>query len=253
MVRKKASHKVKGGLGKSAALRRVPCLGPLNPVVLARMQQKAQLGHHRRGDVLFSEGAVCDEVLVITKGSVKIYRLSDEGKQQTLWILGAGDCFCLAPSFHEARYPGTAQCLTDVRVLTLGRAQCASLLRNTPKLAAGVIRCLCHREAAMAALLETVSARQVQGRLIWVLLDLARRRGASTDQGVLLNAGLSHDELANYVGTAREVISRTLGQLQREGLIRLGRRRILLLNPSRLEEILAAHRKKKWSFGDYSH
>lgn len=245
MVQKKASHKTKGGLGKGAALRKVPCLGPLDPVVLARMQQKARMSHHRRGDVLFSEGAVCDEVLVVTKGSVKIYRVSDEGKQHTLWILGAGDCFCLAPSFHEARYPGTAECLTDVRVLTLGRAQCASLRRNAPKMAAGVIQCLCDREAAMAALLEAVSARQVQGRLIRVLLDLARRRGAATDEGVLLDAGLSHDELANYVGTAREVISRTLAQLQREGLIRLGRRRLLLLNPSRLEEILGARRSKK--------
>ena len=245
MVRKKEAHQAKGSLGRSGALRRVPCLGPLDPAVLIRLQREARMGQYRRGDILFREGAVCNEILVITKGSVKVYRLSDEGRQQTLSILGAGDCFCLAPSFHEARYPGTAQCLTDVRVLTLGRAQCVSLLRDAPELAAGVIRCLCHREAAMAALLETVSARQVQGRLVRVLLDLARSRGVSTDQGVLLDAGLTHDELAGCIGTAREVISRALEQLQREGLVRLGRRRLVLLNLPRLKEILAARRPPK--------
>ena len=97
----------------------------------------------------------------------------------------------------------------------------------------------------MAALLETVSARQVQGRLVRVLLDLARSRGVSTDQGVLLDGGLTHDELAGCIGTAREVISRALEQLQREGLVRLGRGRLVLLNLSRLKEILPARRPPK--------
>ena len=97
----------------------------------------------------------------------------------------------------------------------------------------------------MASLLETVSARQVQTRLVRVLLDLARSRGVSTDQGVLLDAGLTHDELAGCIGTAREVISRALEQLQREGLVRLGRGRLVLLNLPRLKEILAARRPPK--------
>jgi CRP/FNR family transcriptional regulator len=105
MVRKKEAHQAKGSPGRSGALRRVPCLGALDPAVLIRLQREARIGQYRRGDILFREGAMCNEILVITKGSVKVYRLSNEGRQQTLSILGAGDCFCLAPLFMRRATP----------------------------------------------------------------------------------------------------------------------------------------------------
>jgi CRP-like cAMP-binding protein len=131
--------------------------------------------------------------------------------------------------------------MTDVKLLRLGQVRRLSLLRDIPGFASGVIHCFCDRMADMAALLETSSTRQVRRRLARFLLDLAHTRGVSRGQGVLLNSGLTHDELAACVGTAREVISRTLEQWQREGLVRLGRRRLVLLDLPRLEEILTAH------------
>ncbi len=241
MAQKKGTSKSRIALPKSAGLRDVPCLAGLDAAALNRLAEEVPEKEYRRGQILFQQGDICEEIFVLTKGSVKIYRLSDDGRQQILRIMGAGDCFCVAPSFHLVRYPSTAQCMTDVRLLRLGRAQCLSLLRDNPGLASGVIHCLCHRIADMAALLETSSTRQVRRRLARFLLDLAHTRGVPTGDSVLLNSGLTHDELAACVGTAREVISRTLEQLQREGLVRLGRARIVLLDLPRLEEILTPH------------
>ena len=232
-------------LPKSAGLRDVPCFAGLNAAALNRLAEEVPEKEYRRGEILFQQGDICEEIFVLSKGTVKIYRLSDDGRQQTLQIIGAGDCFCVAPSFHLVRYPATAQCMTDVRLLRLRRAQCLSLLRDNPGLASGVIHCLCHRMADMAALLETSSTRQVRRRLARFLLDLAHTHGVSTGNSVLLNSGLTHDELAACVGTAREVISRTLEQLQREGLVRLGRGRLVLLDLPRLEEILTPRRPAK--------
>lgn len=236
-MQKKGIPKSTITLGTSAGLRDVPCLAELNAAALNRLHKEAPEKEYRRGEILFQQGDICEEILVLTKGSVKIYRLSDEGRQQILRIMGPGDCFCIAPAFHQVRYPATAQCMTNVRLLKLGRAQCLSILRDNPRWASDIIRCLCSRMADMTALLETSSTRQVRRRLARFLLDLAHTRGVSIDQGILLESGLTHEELAACVGTAREVISRNLEQLQREGLVRLGRGRLVLLDLRRLEEI----------------
>lgn len=245
MQKKKGTPKSTITLSGSTGFRDVPCLAGLNAAALNRLNEKVPEKEYRRGQILFQQGDICEEIFVLTKGSVKIYRLSDDGRQRTLRILGAGDCFCVAPAFHQARYPATGQCMTDVKLLRLGRVQYLSLLRGNPGLAANVITCLCRQMADMAALLETSSTRQVRRRLARFLLDLAHTRGVSRGKGVLLDSGLTHDELAASVGTAREVISRTLEQWQREGLVRLGRGRLVLLDLPRLKEILTFHRPAK--------
>jgi CRP/FNR family transcriptional regulator len=255
MAQKKGTPKSRIALPKSAGLRDVPCLAGLDAAALNRLAEEVPEKEYRRGQILFQQGDICEEIFVLTKGGVKIYRLSDDGRQQILRIMGAGDCFCVAPAFHQVRYPATAQCMTDVRLLSLSRVQCLFLLRGNPGLAANVITCLCHQMADMAALLETSSTRQVRRRLARFLLDLAHTRGVSRGKGVLLDSGLTHDELAACVGTAREVISRTLEQWQREGLVRLGRGRLVLLDLPRLEEILTppSSRQNKTPIGDCSH
>lgn len=244
---KKGIPKSRTTLGRRGGLRSIPCLAGLDTETLNRLHKEASEKEYRRGQILFQQGDICEEIFILTKGSVKIYRLSDDGRQRTIRILGSGDCFCVAPAFHQVPYPATAQCMTDVRLLSLSRVQSLSLLRENPGLAADVITCLCHRMADMAALLETSSTRQVRRRLARFLLDLAHTRGVSRGKGVLLDSGLTHDELAACVGTAREVISRTLEQWQREGLVRLGRGRLVLLDLTRLEEILTSHRPTKIS------
>jgi CRP/FNR family transcriptional regulator len=206
------------------------------------------MARHRRlprGAILFREGAICEEVFIITDGKVKVYRLSADGRQQTLWVLSGGECFCLAPSFHRARYPGTAQCMTEVRVIELGRAPLLTLPKSSPGLAGAVVNCLCHRLTTTTALLEEMSTQPVRYRLARLLLTLAESRGVRTPDGILLDDGWTHDELASSVGTVREVVSRTLKQLEKDGLVRSRRRSILLSDPVRLEKQLRLRRPAK--------
>ena len=245
MVGKKTVQKARASPVVSNVLRGVPCLSGLETSVLTQLEEETQEERYRRGETIFQEGAVCEEIFLITDGTVKVFRLSDEGRQQTLQILGPGGCFCLAPFFHDTRYPATAQCLTNVRLLRLGGAQCLSLVKDDPRVVASVVQCLCHRVTAMAALLESSSTRKVRRRLVRFLLDIAESRGIRTADGLLLDGGLTHEELAGCVGTAREVVSRALEQLQRKGLVRLGRGRLVLLDLPRLKEIASLHRPAK--------
>ncbi len=234
--------KPKGNLETGDALRLIPCLRGLSAASLNKLQGMARHRRLPRGAILFREGAVCEEVFIITGGKVKVYRLSPDGRQQTLWVLGGGECFCLAPFFHRARYPGTAQCMTEVRVIELGRTPLLTLPRSSPGLAGAVISCLCHRLAATTALLEEMSTQSVRHRLARLLLTLAETRGVRTPDGIHLDDGWTHDELASCIGTVREVVSRVLKQLEQEGLVRSRRRSLLLSDPARLEKQLRLRR-----------
>lgn len=219
----------------------IPCLRGLDATALDALRRRARERTLPRGAVLFREGAPCAGVLVVGSGKVKISRLSPEGRQQTLWILSAGDCFCVAPFFYQGRYPGTAQCMTEVRVFELGRAALLDLPTACPGLPEAVIACLCDRLAATAALLEDVSTQHVRHRLGRLLLALARRRDGTTPHDGAVIDGWTHEELAACVGTVREVASRALKQLERDGLVRLGRRRVVLCDTSRLQASLTVH------------
>jgi CRP/FNR family transcriptional regulator len=245
MVHKREHARSGDGADAGAILREVPCLSRLAPTALAALQEKVREQWYRRGDILFREGTVCKEVLVLIEGSVKVYRLSEDGRQRTLWVLGAGDCFCLAPFYQRAQYPATGQCLTDVRVLSLQRPEHLSLLEATPGVAPVVVGCFCRRMAEMVRVLAASSRRPVPGRLARLLLELADGRGVATAEGVLLDCALTHEELAAFIGTAREVVSRTLERWERDGLVRIGRGRLVLLDRPRLEEILAPRRPPK--------
>jgi CRP/FNR family transcriptional regulator len=224
------------------ALRSVPCLRGLSAASLNKLHRMARHRRLPRGAILFREGAPCEEVFIIASGKVKVYRLSPEGRQQTVWVLGAGDCFCLAPFFHRARYPGTAQCLTEVRVVELGRTPLLTLPRSSPGLAGAAISCLCHRLTTTAAFLEEMSTQRVRHRLARFLLTLAEAHGVRTPSGILLDDGWTHDELASCIGTVREVVSRVLKQLAQEGLVRSRRRSLLISDPARLEKQLRPRR-----------
>jgi CRP/FNR family transcriptional regulator len=221
-----------GGLRFSDAIRSVPCLRDLTAASLKTLHDGARQRTLPRGAILFREGAPCEKVYILASGKVKVFRLSPEGRQQTLWVLGSGDCFCLAPFFHRARYPGTAQCMTDVRILELSGAALLALSRACPGFPGAVATCLCNRLSTMAALLEDLSTQSVRDRLARLLATLADGQGVKIARGVVLY-GWTHEELASCVGTVREVASRELKQLERDGLVRLGRRHLLILNSSR--------------------
>lgn len=230
---------------ESSGLGVVPCLAALSAATRSRLQEEAPETAYRRGDLLFQQGDPGEDILILTKGNAKLYRVFGDGRQQTVKILGPGDCYCVAPAFNQGRYPVSAQCLTPVRAVRLAREQWQIMLQENTEWAGQVIKCLCQRTAELAALLDTASPRQVRRRLARFLLGLAKGRGISPAASSVVEAELTHDELAGCVGTAREVISRTLEQFQREGLVRLGRGRLLLLDLPRLESLLTPPRSAK--------
>lgn len=224
----------------AAALGEVGCLKALESNVLHSLEQRADRIRHPRGAVFRRQGDVDPSIYILSSGKVRLYRLSEEGREQTLWILGTGQCFCFSSVHHCLPSPYSVECLTDVALMRISGDQCRELLQGDARFDAGVIRCLAQRLGELAQLTESLACEPVRRRLAHVLVDLADRHGRMAPDGIVVE-DVTHEMLAGSTGSAREVVSRTLKVLEAEGVLRTGRARILIRDVQRLRAESAAH------------
>jgi len=214
--------------GRYDELRGVPYFARLNEDVLAELSRFALARRFGRGDVLFLEGALNDGLYLLRSGRVRIYKTSSEGREQVLAIVGPGESFNEVPVFDDGPNPASAQALDDSEAYLLQKADIQALLRRSPSFAAAVVQTFASRLRQLAGLIEDLSFRHVTGRVVKIILtqDAASPAGRLTQQ-----------QTAAMAGTAREVVGRVLKSLEQEGIVRVERGRVVVLDRARLEEL----------------
>ena len=182
----------------------------------------------RRGEVILLEGEAPQAVYFIVHGQVRIYRLSPEGREQVLKRLGPGGAFNLVPVLDGGPNPSSATAWTDVTAYAIERGHFLQMVREHPALAGAVLTDFAAKLRHMTALVEDLSLRTVGGRLAKLLLTRATEEEEVPRR-------MTQQEMAAQLGTVREVVGRALAELEREGLIRLERHRIVIVHRSGLE------------------
>jgi CRP-like cAMP-binding protein len=164
------------------------------------------------GEVLLLEGAPADALYVVRRGGVRVFKTSPMGKEQVLIILGPGETFNDVPVFDGGPNPAGAQAVeSGAGVCVLPAPRVLQLMATNPQVAANIIRVLAGRLRHLTTLVEDLSFRTILHRLARLLLEEAARSGG--------NVTVPQHELAARVGTAREVISRALRELEQHGAI----------------------------------
>jgi CRP/FNR family transcriptional regulator len=188
---------------------------------------------YRRGESIFLEGEEGDGFHVVLSGRVKVFKLSLEGKEQTLHLFGPGEPFGEVALFAGRRFPANAEALEPSRVLFFPREAFAGLIRENPSVAMNLLALLSVRLRRFAALIEDLSLKEVPGRLAAYLLYLNRQGRGEAD----LTLDVTKAQLASLLGTIPETLSRILGRMSRQGLIETDGRRIRLLDLEGLESL----------------
>lgn len=210
-------------------LRRVKLFAGLAPASLVALAPLASARSYRDGDSILLEGEEAAGVLFVLEGAARVYRTSPEGREQTLILLHAGDALNLPTPFAPSPVaPASAVAVGDSRLLALPLAAFRRAASEIPDLALAVMGDLAARLRHFTRLTYDLSLRSVRGRLARFLL-----RHASADAPSPVR--WTQEEVAAQLGTVREVVSRTLRAFVREGLIRLDRQRILILDREALE------------------
>jgi CRP/FNR family transcriptional regulator len=202
-----------------------------DPVVIARIQESANLKRYKANEPISWQSDPCEFVYFILKGEVEIYRLSPAGREQILDRLGQGSCFNLVPAFLEnATNQANARALSSCELLALGTDEFSSILKDHPKFAFAVMRFLAERLARMTDLIETLSLYSVRQRVAKFLIDEAN---ALEEESTMR---WTQTDMAKRLGTVRDVLGRTLRKFADEGLVRFEREKIMLLDRQGLEK-----------------
>jgi CRP/FNR family transcriptional regulator len=187
------------------------------------------------GQLIFVEGEPVIGLWFVVSGQVKIAKHALSGRILSLCILRSGMCFGGCPLFSHDTNPATAEALTEVTLLILPRAELDHYTKHDPKVAEALLRVYSQRLAHLARLSDGLANWSVGDRINDSLLTCAD----STPEGTYVL--LTHEKLADLAGTVREIVTRHLTQLEREGIVHVQPGRITILNAQALYAPCAVH------------
>jgi CRP-like cAMP-binding protein len=164
---------------------------------------------------IVEEGLSGDYMYVIREGRVKVTKLSGDGREKILELLEAGSFFGEMSLLDSAPRSASVKALTEVRILALARNDFLNVLRRSPDLALAVIQELTHRLRQQDEQASSLSFQRVKERTQGLLVRLARDETGVP--GRLATPTLTHQQIADMIGTSRETVTRAVKGLKQEG------------------------------------
>ncbi|MDI3519602.1 MAG: family transcriptional regulator, cyclic receptor protein [Caldanaerobacter sp.] len=219
-------------------LRKIPYFSELEDEKLEKLHNIATLKPVKKGCIIFTEGQKGGAIYFVKTGKIKISKISSVGKEYTIKIMEEGDVFGESTLFIGGEYPATAEAIEDSEILELRNKDIEDLILKDTQIALSIIKILAKRLKYIAVVIENLALRDSVGRTASILLTFARERGISTKEGILVEIDLKRQELANLAGTSRENITRILSQMDRDGIIKLGKDKILIKDLEELRKML---------------
>lgn len=177
---------------------------------------------------IFDQGDPTRLVYLVKRGKVRIARLTTDGKDVTVAVLGAGDIFGEETLFDKGPRMTHATCMEETLVCTARADDLFALLSGDPTLALNVAKILSDRLVDASATMEDLAYAKVTDRLMHLFARLAHEHGVETPNGVLLDVRLTHADIASLVGSTRETVSLEMSNLAKAKRIAYADRRITI-------------------------
>ena len=212
-------------------LRNVDYFQGLPEAALARLAALAVEVRLQAGQTLFLEGEPCPGLYLVRAGRVRIYKSSLDGREQVLRVAREGESFAEVPVFDGGLAPASAEAMEPSTVYLLPTAGLIALVRASPEIGLGVLRVFAGRLRHLTGLVEDLSFRHVTSLVAKLLLQRAAEEGTTGRR-------LTQQEMAAMIGTAREVVARSLRTLEQQGAIQVQRGQIVIVRPDLLERLV---------------
>ncbi|MHB1698941.1 MAG: Crp/Fnr family transcriptional regulator [Acidobacteriaceae bacterium] len=222
----------------AAVLQKTPLLSSLTLPELRLLAARTVRKLYSADELLFSEGEPCSGLHIISRGKVRIFKTSVGGREQVLAVEGPGGSVAELPVFDGGPYPASVVAVEDTEIAFISRRDFQAYCMEHPEVAMKVLAVVGARLRRLVGIIEELSFTTIRQRLVAALLKLAQTEGAKTEQGIEFLLPASHQELANQLGTVRELVSRNLTRLQAEGLLEVNARHIVITNMRGLRALL---------------
>ncbi|MDT0382030.1 Crp/Fnr family transcriptional regulator [Streptomyces sp. DSM 42041] len=192
------------------------------------------------GDALLRQHEPSTHVLFVLRGWTKVSSEAANGYEALLALRGPGDIVGEVAALSGRPRSATVRAMGEVQAVAVDQERFTAFLASTPHVALRLLSLTTDRMRDSDSRRLEFAALNVRERLAMLLLELARTHGEHTDEGIRLTSGLSQYELAGSVGASREAVARLLRELRQRGIVRTGRRGLVLVKPEQLRRMRRA-------------
>lgn len=179
-------------------------------------------------DIIFTPGDPDDQLYFVLSGTVRLYKIYGDYKEATTALLKDGGVFGELGLDEASRQTVFAEALTGVRVAVVRKSTLAELIKRRPEFAMQLLFSFSDRLGQCGEVIDCLLDRGVAARLGTLLVNLGDRFGKANGSGTVIDVRLTHQDLANMISSTREAVSKEMSELQRNGVIEIRNRRIIL-------------------------
>ena len=191
--------------------------------LLEQITGPMQLREYDRGEVFFWEGDPCDGLCVVMQGSAKIHRISPQGRQYIVRVLQEGDTFAEVPAFDGGANPVNVEALEVCSIWVIDSETLRGLILSHPQFAQKVLENFGRMLRGMVRQVSEMAFYQVTHRLARLISELPPDEMGTASL-------MTQEQMAARLGTVREVVARSLKELERSGAIQVENRRIRIVD-----------------------
>jgi len=218
-------------------LRKVSLFSDLDESLFDILIEVIEVRSFPKNKIIFFEGDSGSALYFIKSGKVKVSKLSEAGREIIVHILGPGDIFAEVTLFQkDAVYPATAEVIEDAVIGMIRNKNLEKLVLENPQMALELIRALTNKITTIQERIRHLGANDAVERTIQVLLALSNGHGNKTQNGIELCVNITRQDLAAFVGTTRETISRILSKLNQAGVIDISGKSIVITDMEGLKD-----------------
>jgi CRP-like cAMP-binding protein len=210
-----------------------PCFQTLNPDEVELVRASKTQVFFRKGDNLTKQGAFASYVLFVIKGLARQYIEGDGGRSFNLKIIQPAEFVGLSSVFGGNTFLYSSVALTDCQVYLIEKAAIAQIISQNGTFGMGIIKRYSEQNSGLFQSLHTVLFKQMNGRMADILLYLDRLKTTFPDIIQLL----SRKDLADFAGISTESAVKLLKSFEKDNIIELNDKDIVVLNHSLLSEI----------------
>ncbi|HXQ71007.1 MAG TPA: Crp/Fnr family transcriptional regulator [Pyrinomonadaceae bacterium] len=210
-------------LGTSRHQQRVQIFSGFSPDEMTRIAAYARSLRKARGEFIYMPGDRAEHVFILKQGRVKLSVLSESGKEIAIDIIQPGEIFGEFALVDEAPRSNMAQALDDILVWVFPKNDFTHLIASQPKLALSYIRLVGDRRRRMEKKLSDITSKAVSARVCELLHDISTSSAEVETGNTEYLVPLTHHDVASLIGAARQTTTTVLNDLERRGIIELGR------------------------------
>ncbi len=190
-----------------------------------------------RAESLFAEGDVATGFYLLASGSIKLCKVSPDGKEKVLHFVHPFETFAEAAFFGDGKYPAEARALEKGAALFFPREAFMGLLERNPRFSLNLIISLSLLLRRFARQIEELSFAEVPSRLAAYLLEITAKKSTTLQGKTYLDLDMKKGELASRLGTASETLSRSFRKLKEEGVLSVEGSRVIIFDMARLKQL----------------